>query len=335
MSVLSTIASVIGTGVNNYINKERNDDVNRQNKELMQMQNAFNVSQTNAANAYNHPIMQMKRLKEAGINPALAFTNGVSANSMTPANATSTPTMQQAPYSSPLSQLQDAMLKDQQLKNMEQERQLTGATTKATYKNIDLTDKTMMQIDKNMQFTDSQIDVMRKQALQIDENTNKIIQEIENLRTANEGMKIDNVEKNLQLFFDKMTFDSKVEAEFARNGMSVLQFKLDMETYIERVANIKLQNSKMRSEIKNTDAQTRNTDAQTRNEHKKGRLLNLDYRNGKVILKINEAKSSVYGNKSVQWIDYIMGKAGQVLGMATEVMTAGKAPSSFNFNVVR
>lgn len=327
MSVLSTIASVIGTGVNNYINKERTDEANRANKDLMHMQNAFNVSQTNAANAYNHPMMQMKRLKEAGINPALAFTNGVSANSMTPANASSTPTMQQAPYSSPLSQLQDAMLKEQQLKNMEQERQLTGATTKATYKNIDLTDKTMMQIDKNMQFTDSQMDLMRKQALQIDESTNKIIQEIENLRTSNDGMKIDNVQKELQLFFEKLTFDSKVDAEFAKNHSSVAQFKFDMLTFVEKITNLKLQNEKIRSDIKHTDAQTRLTKVQTGNEFKRGFLLNLDYRNSKVIVEMNEAKSSVYGNKAVHWIDYIMGKAGQVLGMAGSVMTQGKLSS--------
>lgn len=320
MSVLSTIASVIGTGINNYINNERIEDANRQNKELMHMQNAFNVSQTNAANAYNHPMMQMQRLKEAGINPALAFTNGVSGNSMTPASASSTPTMQQAPYSSPLTELQDAMLKDQQLKNMEQERQLTGATTEATYKNIDLTDKTMMQIDKNMQFTDAQMDLMRKQALQIDESTNKIIQEIENLRTANDGMKIDNAQKELQLFFEKLTFDSKVEAEFARNYSSVAQFKFDMLTFVERITNLKLENAKLRADIQHVNEQTKN-------ERRRGRILNLDYSNGKVILKMNEGKSSVYGNKAVHWIDYVLEKSGQLLGMAGSVITTGKLSS--------
>lgn len=320
MSVLSTIASVIGTGINNYINKERSDDVNRQNKELLQLQNSFNVSQTNAANAYNHPMMQMKRLKEAGINPALAFTNGVSGNNMSPASASSTPTMQQAPYSSPLSQLQDAMLKDQQLKNMEQERQLTGATTKATYKNIDLTDKTMMQIDKNMQFTDSQMDLIRKQALQIDESTNKIIQEIENLRTANDGMKIENAQKELQLFFEKLTFDSRVEAEFAKNYSSVAQFKFDMLTFVERITNLKLENAKLLADIQHVNEQTKN-------ERRRGRLLKLDYDNGKVILKINQGKESVYGNKAVHWIDYVLEKIGQTAKMAGNVLTQGKISS--------
>lgn len=322
MSTLSTIAGIVGTGINNHFAEERTNKQNMQNKELMHMQNAFNVAQVDKANAYNSPIMQMKRLKEAGINPALAFTNGVQGSS-TPASASATPMMQQAPYMSPLSQLQDAFLKEQQLKNMEQERQLTGANTQATFKNIQLSDSMIMQINKNMQFTDSQMELIRKQGLQLDESTKKIMQEVENLRTANEGMKIDNAQKNLQLFFDNLTFDSKVEAEFARNGMSVLQFKLDMETYVEKVTNFKLQNSKLRAEVANIKQDTDLKKAQTNNTKWHSNLMSIDYENGQVQLRINKAKESVYGNKAVHWIDYGLEKAGQIIGMAGEVMSFG------------
>lgn len=323
MSALSTIANIIGTGINNYVADRRTERQNEQNKELMRMQNAFNVSQTERANSYNSPIMQMKRLREAGINPALAFTNGIQGSTMTPSSATSTPTMQQAPYTSPLSQLQDAFLKEQQLKNMEQERQLTGATTQATFKNIQLSDSMIMQIDKNMQFTDSQIELMRKQGLQLDESTKKIIQEVENLRTANDGMKIDNAQKNLQYFFDNLTFGSKVEAEFARNGITTLQFKYEMETYLEKVTNLKLQNSKLRADIANTKQDTKLKSSQTNNEKRRGNLMSIDYENGQVQLKINKAKGEVYGNKAVHWIDYGLEKAGQIINMAGDVMSLG------------
>lgn len=95
---------------------------NEQNKELMREANEFNakesekqrqfvVEQWQRENAYNTPSAQLARLKAAGINPALAYTEGSLANtaaaSSSPAEASSvSPARMVAPQVDPLTMAQ-------------------------------------------------------------------------------------------------------------------------------------------------------------------------------------------------------------------------------------
>lgn len=53
---------------------------NRSRKREAQRQREFSESMWNRQNAYNTPAMQMKRLKEAGLNPALMYGQGTTGN---------------------------------------------------------------------------------------------------------------------------------------------------------------------------------------------------------------------------------------------------------------
>lgn len=55
------------------------------NKQLQDQQNQFNLDMWNLQNEYNSPQAQMKRYEEAGLNPALIYSQG------NPGNATSAP----------------------------------------------------------------------------------------------------------------------------------------------------------------------------------------------------------------------------------------------------
>ncbi len=88
MGILSAIGT-LGAGIvgsisqNNNVNKQiaaqqKENEKNRQyNLMLAKQQNAWNLEQWNRENQYNDPSAVMSRLRNAGINPALAYSNGV------------------------------------------------------------------------------------------------------------------------------------------------------------------------------------------------------------------------------------------------------------------
>lgn len=84
-TIVNGIGSLIGAaGQNANITKQihAQQEENQKNREynlmLAQQQNAWNVEQWERENEYNSPVNQMSRLKAAGINPNLAYSNGVS-----------------------------------------------------------------------------------------------------------------------------------------------------------------------------------------------------------------------------------------------------------------
>lgn len=84
-AIVNGLGSVLGfVGQNANISKQIKvqQQENQKNREynmmLAQQQNAWNVEQWERENEYNTPVNQMSRLKAAGINPNLAYSNGVS-----------------------------------------------------------------------------------------------------------------------------------------------------------------------------------------------------------------------------------------------------------------
>lgn len=73
------VGNVVNAGSNilgNVMNWLSGNDANSQNRELMREQNEWALKMWNLNNEYNHPSAQMARLRAAGINPALAYSNG-------------------------------------------------------------------------------------------------------------------------------------------------------------------------------------------------------------------------------------------------------------------
>lgn len=68
----SGVASIFGAKENRRAQQE----TNRANIELAKYQNEWNLQQWNRENAYNTPAEQMKRLRQAGLNPNLAYGHG-------------------------------------------------------------------------------------------------------------------------------------------------------------------------------------------------------------------------------------------------------------------
>lgn len=87
------ISSLIGAGsslVSNLFGMSNQNKANQTNIQLQREQNAWNEKMWNLNNSYNTPVEQVKRLKEAGLNVGLMYSNGHGdvGNSSAPANNT-------------------------------------------------------------------------------------------------------------------------------------------------------------------------------------------------------------------------------------------------------
>jgi len=80
MGVLGAIAG-LGSGIVNSIMAKKNTDLaNREGKRLAEYQYSKDLEAWNRQNVYNSPKAQMDRFREAGLNPALIYTQGNSGN---------------------------------------------------------------------------------------------------------------------------------------------------------------------------------------------------------------------------------------------------------------
>lgn len=92
--------TIIGAGINagsnvlgNVLNWFSNRNANEENREMMREQNQWALQMWQRNNEYNSPQAQMARLRAAGINPALAYANGMDNTSSAVAETADAPTM--------------------------------------------------------------------------------------------------------------------------------------------------------------------------------------------------------------------------------------------------
>lgn len=84
---ISAIANYFTNRNTNETNIALQESANAVNRQLAQEQNQWNLDMWNRQNAYNDPSAQMSRLRAAGINPALAYSNGNMMNEAAPAQS--------------------------------------------------------------------------------------------------------------------------------------------------------------------------------------------------------------------------------------------------------
>lgn len=77
----SALASGIGSGV---AQKKQQRRQNQMNMDMARYQNSLNIEQWNRENEYNTPVAQMQRLKEAGVNPRIWWSNGSNVSASSP-----------------------------------------------------------------------------------------------------------------------------------------------------------------------------------------------------------------------------------------------------------
>lgn len=109
-SFLGPVGSLVGSGIDYLLGKSgvskqsKENQINRDfNERMMEKQNQFSLSMFNRVNAYNDPSAVLSRLRKAGINPALYYSNGQIgglAAATSPSGAASSGAMIDNPFSS-------------------------------------------------------------------------------------------------------------------------------------------------------------------------------------------------------------------------------------------
>lgn len=193
-AAIGGVASGIGTivGSNKSANAQR--ATNEANIRLASLQNKWNIEQWQRENAYNSPEAQMQRLKQAGLNPNLAYekgtVNNVSAHS---------PMMQRAELQAYTNYAHDYGSAGQQfmsgigqvLQTMQTKAQTDMLSSQSDYVKAQIESEKLRQIYQQVKNADLKFDFDFKSELR---NVNKMFRENEltNLLVQQEGSKIEN-----------------------------------------------------------------------------------------------------------------------------------------------
>ena len=77
---IGTILGLAGSVLGSTLAARSQKKANEKNLELARLQNQWNIEQWQRENDYNTPRNQMARLRDAGVNPNLAYANGAPVN---------------------------------------------------------------------------------------------------------------------------------------------------------------------------------------------------------------------------------------------------------------
>lgn len=303
---VGSLAGMIGQNKNieKQIAAQREENqLNREyNLNLARMQNQWNIEQWNRENTYNTPLAQRQRLAAAGMNPDLAYGEGVSANlaasspEMT-AGAPSSPTdvsnlankqtvgdMVRSVLQNNLAQAQTDATKagkkktDQETKNLEVENNILSADalTRA------------IQNEWNIEFTKSQVyynHALSKESHANAENlaakTNNLNQQTENLYVQRDAllqqiknMEIEAVQKKFDMWLKSKQFDLEVQKFVQLAKESDSRINLNNQQAADIVAT-------QMARVLNLNASTYLMGRQAENEVIKGMVLDVGYEEAK------------------------------------------------------
>lgn len=214
MAVVEALVAGIGGAFNSIFQGRQN----RKNREFQERENQINrqfaVDMWNKQNEYNLPTNQMQRLRDAGINPHLAYSSGQPMNtSNAPATPSGVGSLPQgiAPQMN-IGEIFNALMTKAQIKQMEAQTEKTLAEKEEVeartegigkdnqVKDIELTHKER-EILANIGVTEGQIQEISSRLETAKINDDKLRKEIENIEanTAKTKQEKENLEKNLVL----------------------------------------------------------------------------------------------------------------------------------------
>ena len=245
-SLVSGVGSIAGMiGQNKIVNKQiaaqrEENRLNRfYNQMLARQQNQWNLEQWNRENAYNSPLSQMYRLRQAGLNPDLMYGQGTTGNSAGSPEMTSGAPSEPQDMSAMLSKRSFGQTM-QQILDKEQQRRMNEAQIEAIKANTNKTnaetqgqdiDNAIQQIRlgneakfqdqtlKNMQAVEKMTDAQAQSYLQSVVESNKRIEkmgvEIDSLRVAMDNVSFEQQMKVQEYILHSKEVDSIIEANLA------------------------------------------------------------------------------------------------------------------------
>lgn len=290
----SILGSVLSNGSANSSLAAQASENNRNrlfNAQQASLARSYNTQMVNSQNLYNDPRNVMKRLKEAGINPALAFSNGGSVlgsvgigstSQQASSNSSVNPAM---PDWSGVGQAGQSIMQAQLLK--EQARKTAAEADQVEIDNV----TRALQNQSNIKMTDAltfnygtQSNVNEETAKniiasrkQIEQSTNEIVQKIAESKERTEQLKKSNELMDFDIAFRKRTFEDSIKKFAAETKLS----EDTAEAYLKiAYANVALTYAKANEANANESVLNKSVEKLTseiNNNEKIG--LSLDYQN--------------------------------------------------------
>lgn len=154
--VVGTIANVGSSLLGSILNFFGIGDSNEAALKAMREQNQWAYKMWKESNEYNSPSAQMARLRAAGINPALAYTNGIQ-NTANAASETASPAQQKA-FQMPVNPISIDPLSMSQANLINAQAEDARASAKLKETQLPLAQQQILEIQSNIDLNRQKID---------------------------------------------------------------------------------------------------------------------------------------------------------------------------------
>lgn len=299
---LGVLGSALGFGSDIYNNAKQNSQYKKQmqlqiqenqknrdfNRQMAEMSNKWSLDQWNRENQYNLPANQIARLKQAGLNPDLAYSGGVGSVSSSSPNVTSASASggfsPMSPPASSLEQFNSARLASAQAEDLE----ASAILKRSQAKGQDITNNHLDdQLSSIIAELDSRHDLNVAQKEEVTQMSQQIIETYKNLRVQNAILRYDALMKKIDTEFYRSFRSAELRKLRAEAGISEKQEQTFMQEFKTRIANLRASTDKLTADAIYQELQT-------------------------VILS-PDAMAALDGADFMKWMSYAK-KAGDVLG---------------------
>ena len=286
-SLVSGVGSIAGMiGQNKIVNKQiaAQREENRLNRYYNQMlarqQNQWNLEQWNRENAYNSPLAQMYRLRQAGLNPDLMYGQGTTGNSAGSPEMTSGAPSEPQDMSAMLSKRSFGQTM-QQILDKEQQRRMNEAQIEAIKANTNKTNaettginldnfvkngtkEYMIQIagvnvtnaQKSGQLTDAQREAVYQGIEESKQNIDESKATVDQIRAIISKLDFDKQQDAKRLILEELKNNAEIRELYSRANLNDSQTKLNeneldelIATFTFRLVGLTLDNEEKRGRI--------------------------------------------------------------------------------------
>ena len=153
---VGTLANVGSSLLGSILNLFGVDSANDASLKAMREQNQWAYKMWKESNEYNSPSAQMARLRAAGINPALAYTNGIQ-NTANAVSETASPAQQKA-FQMPVNPISIDPLAMSQANLINAQAEDARASAKLKESQLPLTEQQVLEIKQNIEESRQRVD---------------------------------------------------------------------------------------------------------------------------------------------------------------------------------
>lgn len=230
MADLGSLFGGIAQGAFNYFS---NKETNEANAEINKQNMLFNEHMWDRQKEYDSPVNQMKRLMDAGINPAMAYANGVE-NTVGTAPTSPAPIPMQAYKGNELAELGNRISLDK----------LRDVQSQEGVSQIRLNDHTILKMDSDIDKNNAVIKQIYRTIDKIGSDIDKNNAEIQLLQAKYKNEGLESVSREIDNWIKEMTKHDKVFAAEIANDKTREEINYIVQQIAVGKSTVRLNNAK-------------------------------------------------------------------------------------------